>query len=190
MVKHLVSLGVFGALLSASGFAQVMSNGSFENAKVNENSWVGGIEADGWYFNAGSGIGRGDSAWGRAGHSGAQYAYLQCSGNGIGMVSQTVSGFTIGQRYRVSFWLARRNTSVKLIQAANVAVPVELLADNQVIFPFTFAAGKGEWRLYQSRTFVARTKGITFTFVGKTSWSDRATLIDDVVVTPVRLGER
>jgi hypothetical protein len=170
---------------TAAAHSQVISNGSFENAKVENGYWTGGLNADGWTFNANSGIAMGDSAWGRSAHSGAKYAYVQSRGDGIGMFCQVVQGFTIGQKYRVSFWMARRNTAVELIRAANVAVPVELLADNKVIFPMTKPKGTGEWQLYESKPFVATTKGITFTFMAETSDTDKTTLIDDVVLTPI-----
>lgn len=175
---------VLGLVVAAHG--QVISNGSFENATVQDGYWAGGLTADGWTFNANSGIAMGDSAWGRAGHSGKKYAYLQSRGDGIGMFCQVVQGLQIGQKYRVAFWMARRNTAVKLIASANVAVPIQVMADNQVIVPFTTPKGEGEWSLCVSKPFVATTNGITLTFMAQTSHTDKATLIDDVVLVPVR----
>lgn len=166
---------------------QVISNGSFENATVQDGYWVSGVNADGWTFNANSGIAMGDCAWGRAGHSGKKYAYLQSRGDGIGMFCQVIQGLQIGQKYRVAFWMARRNTAVKLIAAANVAVPIQVMADNQVIVPFTTPKGEGDWSLCESKPFVATTNGITLTFMAQTSHTDKATLIDDVVLMPVRV---
>jgi hypothetical protein len=169
---------------------QVISNGGFENASVQDGYWVGGLTADGWTFNQNSGIAMGDSAWGRSGHSGKKYAYLQSRGDGIGMFCQVVQGLQIGQKYRLAFWMARRNTAVKMIVAANVAVPIQVMADNRVIVPFTAPKGEGEWSLCESKPFIATTNGVTLTFMAQTSHSDKATLIDDVVLVPVRSAKR
>jgi hypothetical protein len=168
-------------------FGQVVSDGSFEQAKVNENSWVQGGESSGWTFNQFSGIARGNGAWGRFAHSGEQYAFLQSRGEGVGMMSQVIKGLTIGQEYRVYFWTARRNTAYPPIQAANVAIPITVLVDNATAFDFASTKGVGEWSLHTTRPFIAKTSGITLTFMAKSSEDsrDRTTLIDDVVLAPV-----
>ena len=138
-----------------------------------------------WTGEPGLGVANGNSDWGTAAEAGSQYAFLQSSYVNVyqqGSCQQTVSGFTIGQSYEVTFWMAQRTG---LFPTAGTAV--SLTANSTVIFPATLPTADGNWKQFTSTPFIATKGSYTFEFLAAVplSGTNQATLLDEVhIVEP------
>lgn len=164
--------------------ASRLQDGSFEESLV-----AGGSYSDGqgspWTFLNHSGIAAGSSFWGRAGHSGRQYAFIQSGNTGSpGAIMQPVTGLVPGHRYVVQFYFARRTGFV----GGDVPNPIYLRAGSREIMPFTAPPNDQRWHLKRSRPFTAMGSCLELEFAAGDSVSDQATLIDDVAI--IDLGRR
>ena len=103
-------------LFGTTAHAQQFGNAGYEAPVLPTNNWASPPPASPgllWQGSGKWGIANGTGSWGTGGHSGSQYGFLQSySDPSPGTMFQTVSGFTIGNRYNVNFWMARRNGNV------------------------------------------------------------------------------
>lgn len=139
-----------------------------------------------WGGSGGAGVARGLSAWGQEAFEGGQYAYIQAtrvSPASQGLLQQTLAGFVVGRRYRVEYWIARRNGS----SGPTVGAPIRLLQDSTVIAGPTTPPAGPEWVRVQSEPFAATKTSYRFRFICDMpgEGQDTATLLDDVKVVQV-----
>ncbi len=177
----LAGLGLF-----ATTFGQTFFNASFEQPDVGTGGWAPRPDGWGWGGMYNAGIANGNGSWGTGAHSGNQYAFVESDGIDFpgqqAWMEQTVSGFTIGQQYAVTFWMARRNGDV----GGNVSNPMLVLLNHQdVIFNPTYANSE-DWTQYSTSVFTAHQTSNTFTFETIQTFVDSANLFDDMaIVEPV-----
>jgi hypothetical protein len=156
---------------------------SFETLPLNPGQWKRNVEVTGipWSGEENWGVANGVSSWGTTGSNGtSQYAFIQVlpGGQSHGALIQTISGLSIGQDYRVTLWIARRNGNV----GGNVGVPITVTANGTEILGPTSPSGDGTYQQVETQTFTA-TQG-TYEFKIQTvlpqNPQDMATLVDDV----------
>jgi hypothetical protein len=155
-------------------------NGGFELPTLATNDWKANQDVVGssWTGVQTWGIGNGSGSWGQSGRNSPQYAFVQSPGN----LQQTVSGFRVGKRYRVTLWIARRNGHV----GGNTGVPVKIFANNEEVMPYTSPPGDGSWTQVFSDSFQADSSAIAFRFQVQTEVSqDQSTLFDDILIEAV-----
>lgn len=159
----------------------------FETLSLEANAWASNESVVGlpWSGNSNWGVARLSGAWGMAGHgSTQQYAFIQATKGETevtshGALKQTISGLSIGQRYRVSVWIARRNGNV----GANNGALIDILVDgNSILAAPTSPNGNTAWREVLSNSFVATKTSHEFTIQSVVPQfpEDTATLVDDV----------
>lgn len=157
-------------------------NPGFETPVLNANTWGEPPPAGfTWTGQPGFGVANGSGAWGAGAEAGAQYVFLQSSSSGdvhAGTCEQIVTGFTVGQTYHVTFFMARRNGNV----GGNVGAPVTLTANSNVIFPATSPTNDGLWTMFTSQSFTATQTSYDFIFSVPTAspGTDAGTLLDEV----------
>jgi hypothetical protein len=162
-------------------------NPGFELPAYTPGQWKQGADVIGssWTGDHAHGIANGHGAWGTAAHSGAQYAYLQASPyqSSMGSKEQTVRNLTVGNTYRVRFWIARRNGT----HGGNAGAPISLFADGVLIAGPVSPPGDGSWMEVNSSTFTAARADYHFRFKVSAAGniSDAATLLDDVQLVAV-----
>ncbi len=129
----------------------------------------------------GFGIANGSGSWGSVSHSGNQYGFLQradTAGVHQGSCQQTITGMSVGQKYQVSFWMARRNGNV----GGNSPAPVSLMANGATVFSATAPPNDTSWHAFNSSVFTATSSSYTFKF--QTSppvpGVDTSSLLDDI----------
>ncbi|HVT13900.1 MAG TPA: PQQ-binding-like beta-propeller repeat protein [Fimbriimonadaceae bacterium] len=171
---------MLAALLSLpSAYGQAFQNAGFEAPVLPQNHWIeGSIDGATWSFAGTAGMANGNGAWGYNAHSGQQYAFIQNYGNN-GTVTQTVSGFTVGKAYVVTFWMTRRGQN----NGGVGILPIEVtLNGSTVIFPYTSPPGDFSWHSYRSLPFIATSDTNTFQWSGLSNGQDRGSNIDDVSI--------
>jgi hypothetical protein len=172
-----VSLASFSTVL-----AQEFQNASFESPIVPSSvgNWIQQPTGPDviWTGTGKWGIARGASSWGSAGHTGPQYAFLQSSNDPApGTLSQTVSGFVVGNSYILDYWMARRNGNL----GANIGTDLTVTINgHEVIVDRQFSSGDGEWLPYASHPFVAHDPTLTFTFSVPPPTGDHSLLLDSL----------
>ena len=144
MMRHIATC--FALVLTAFGAnaAPVIANGSFESGTT------------GWTFSGGAYL-RAD--WG-PGFDGASWAWVGRRDAPAALISQTVSGFTVGRTYTLSFLLASENLSY-----GNDTVNVAISGASTINKDFTTATGATCcWNGWEPKTytFVADATSLTF----------------------------
>lgn len=139
-----------------------------------------------WTGTPGFGIADGSGSWGTGGEAGAQYAFLQSSNtvdNHQGSCQQTITGLKPHQKYKVTFWMARRNGDV----GGNVGTPVVVSENSSVIFPATAPTSDGSWNSYQTMAFSPGSTACTFLFSTNPPPpnTDASTLLDEIHLVEV-----
>ena len=161
-----------------------VANSGFESPALAANDWNQAL-VPGWSGRNAWGFANGSGQWGAGGHSGSQYAFVRTStgGAGAGEITQTVDGFTVGAKYKVSFWL-RKRTGGDIVFAVdpNKGTPMRVYANGALILGPTPVPGD-TWVQYTSKPFVATATNYAIKFVpqlvGFGDWTD---LIDDVEI--------
>src|SRR5579862_7902104 len=101
---------------AAAAQAQSFFNAGFETPNVGVGGWAPRPAGWGWDGQYNTGIANGNGSWGTGPHSGQQYAYFESDVIDFpgkqAYMDQSVSGFTIGQQYDITFWMATRNGNV------------------------------------------------------------------------------
>ena len=161
-------------LLAASGAAQSFVNPDFEAPALSSGAWVGTMLDSSWTGRGSCGLSNGNNTWGTAAHSGSQYAFIQGTGANIPSFSQTAKGFTIGKKYRITFWLASRKGG-----ASN---HIYVLGDDGATIFGGSPTVDGAWEQFQTLTFTATKKSLKFTFKARTFGDERAALVDDISI--------
>jgi hypothetical protein len=136
-----------------------------------------------WTTNAQSGVANGSGAWGTGAHQGSQYAFLHASSVvPHGLVQQALTGLTIGNKYEVTFYMARRNGNA----GNNSGAAVTVTANGSTIFAAA-TPGSSSWVSYSSAVFTASTTSYTFVFQSAqpTVGADTGSLLDDVHLVAV-----
>jgi len=169
-------------------------NPSFEATAVAPTTFQQpGEAASLWVGDPNWGLANGTGAWGTGGgHTGAQYAYVQGAtadswgGLSRGTIEQTVTGFTVGAKYVVTFWMATRH---RIGGGDNFGTPVTLTANGLTILGSTAPIDDFEWRKYTSDAFTATDTSYHFKWrreIPTSGHNDHASLIDDVQIELAR----
>ncbi len=148
------------------------ANPSFEQPPLGANNWQYNPDQALalWNFGARSGMANGNTAWGTGGHSGAQYAFLQSSGN-PGAVSQALTGLTVGEQYRIRFWMASRR--------GDPGTPLQVSLDGVPISPWKSPISTLYFE-FASDYFTATSTSQTVAFTAYPTGADQSSLLDDV----------
>ena len=156
---------------------------SFEMLPLTAGQWKRNIDVTGipWSGNDNWGVANAFGSWGMGGaNSTSQYAFIQAGENfgSHGALKQSISGLVIGQHYRVSLWIARRNGNV----GGNVGALVTVFANGVKIMDDTSPTTTGSYRKVTTDTFIATQS--SYEFIIETVLpqfpEDQATLVDDV----------
>lgn len=140
-----------------------------ESGKWKENDALIGTP---WTGDASHGIANGRSAWGSQAHKGEQYGYIQDPGS----LEQSVGGLKVGRKYRVRFWIARRDGD----SGANQGTPIEVYADKVKIAKVE-PTEDGVFHEIVTDNFFAQREKVRFKFKSVlVPHQDRSTLLDDV----------
>lgn len=178
------SLSIAGLMFCCAGQAQSVVNGSFElgtdpNANGGENIGLFAPDStslDGWVVSSGT-MDYIGNRW--AAGEGARS--LDLSGVTTGTIYQTVTGFTPGAAYRLSFLLAGNPEGGSSVKTARVGVGSEF-ADYS--FDTTgFSASNMGWRT-ESLDFIAAASSLSISFVGLDN-NPYGAALDDVSVAPM-----
>jgi hypothetical protein len=121
-------------------------NSSFQQPALASGSWIsrpGGSNVV-WQGDNSWGIANGVGSWGTGGVNSTQYGYIQSTDEfgGAGSIYKTIGDLTIGQTYKVSFWLARRNGNVGGNNGNTISV---YLDDDTLLFGPTKPTNDGAW---------------------------------------------
>lgn len=178
----LIAVGVIVANEN-SATAQTILNSGFESPTLSFGASVNSPTGADWTFNNKSGISR-YGALRRALDSspeGRQHAFLEWNTG----ISQTISGFTVGQTYQVQWGQAFASAS----DSGGAALAVELSSpsDTQQVLPYTLA-NNAYWDDRHSDVFVARSESYTLSFLSDDvtpALNERGALIDDIKIVPV-----
>jgi hypothetical protein len=157
--------------------APVVQNADFETPAVAMGSWAYLTDLSGvvWSGPAGAGVANGIGAWGKTGHSGSQYAFVQNTAS----MKQTISGFVPGRTYRITFWMVSRNGNA----GGDVNNPIEVaLSGVGSVFGPTGPGFGTEWRSNVTLPFTATSSSHELTFIGTNASGDKTSLIDDVSI--------
>src|SRR5579862_18956 len=102
----MAALAVLVAAASAIP-AQRFRNAGFESPRVATGSFAKRPAKFSWHGAFNCGIANGSGSWGTGAHGGRQYAYVESDGldypNKQAWMEQTVGGFHVGWRYKVTF---------------------------------------------------------------------------------------
>ena len=176
------ALALLGVAAVRPAAAQTVQNGSFETPVVSTYVYAptgaGFTFAPTIDFVAGDGIAADGSAFNNGtAPDGNQVAFVQ----DLGSFSQTITGFTVGQRYDVSFLTAARLQTQNGANDFTVSVTDGLLG--------TFDPANDAVSGYQSVTtnvFTATSSTEMLTFQGlDTLGGDRTSFVDNVQINPV-----
>jgi hypothetical protein len=175
-----VVLGGLAALVTApSGArAQTFVNAGFEAPNLNGSFQYQPTIAQygaglGWTFNTSAGIAAFNSAFGPAQPpEGNQVAFLQSGGTSTPSMSQTVSGFTVGQSYTLGFFAAQRS-GYPFEQVLGVQADAASLGQ--------FKPVNAAFQFFTTSQFTATASAITFTFNGLTTNQPDVTAFVDAV---------
>lgn len=138
-----ICLGLIVSALAATA-APALTNGSFESGTT------------GWTFSGGASVMGGSGP----GFDGASWAWVGRRDAPSALISQTVSGFTVGTTYTLSFLVASEN-----LNYGNDTVNVAIVGASTINKDFTTAAGATCcWNVWEQKTytFVADATSLTF----------------------------
>ncbi|MGV3618881.1 MAG: hypothetical protein ACO1SV_26445 [Fimbriimonas sp.] len=161
------------------------ADASFEAMPLEVFQWRMNAEVvgSGWTGDANWGLARALTPWGTFPGEGANYAFIQASNVGDvavqGSLKQTITNLKVGQNYRVSMLIARRNGETGPKVGANVT----LFANGVQILDPTGPTNTGSFRKVFSKTFVATQTTYEFkiqSLLPEVTPDDTATLVDDV----------
>jgi hypothetical protein len=158
----------------------VVQNGDFETPSVAMGYWAYLADLTGVVWSgAGAGIANGFSPWGRNGHGGSQYAFVQNTAS----MKQAISGFVPGRTYRITFWMGQRNGTIGAYEPN--PIEVTLSGVGSVFGPTAPPSGGTFWNTYVTSPFTATSSSHELTFIGSnTTTIDKTSLIDDVSIGP------
>lgn len=167
--------------------AAAFSNDGFETPNLGENEWKKNnrdvIEITDWPGENLYGLANGVTPWGQGAHTGRQYAFLQTNSGedpDRAQLTQSLTGLTVGRKYRVTFWYARRNGD----SGGNVGTPIAAYIGNtQILTPRT--PTDPNWTRVVCRDFTATATIATFRIVASAEpvgSPDSATLLDDFTI--------
>lgn len=166
-----------GILVPPSASAQTVQNGSFETPSVGT-GWQYQPPGASWDFYNNSGIVGRSPDWGSPiAPDGVQVALLQSAEGTNPEISQAISGFSVGQRYQVSFAASQRVLAPRKDQDFNV------LVDNTLIGHFQPAGGSFEDFITTPFTATSITHTLRFVGLNSAANSDATAFIDNVSVS-------
>ena len=163
--------------LASNAHAIAVVDGSFESPAYAAGGFSYHPSPPGWTFSAGAGIAHTGSPW-FAGTppDGTQAAYLQGYTAWSGTISQTLSGFSIGQSYTVQFYMAQR--------PGYQADPFNVLLGGTVLGAYAPTTTGFMQQITAAWVATATSATLTFTDPGLYG-GDRDTAIDNVTVQSV-----
>ncbi len=182
----LVAVGIH----ASTAFAQTINNGGFEAPELEWREWVVAPAGAEWTFEGSGhlnqgGIVRSSQFWPHSGFDptpdGRQHAFLA----GTTVMSQSISGLTVGQAYRLD-WLQ----TFPFHDDGGTALAVELSSpgDTQQILPYTIV-NNVDWQRSATDVFVAQSESYTLSVLSDGTLpqevAGRETLLDDVRIVPV-----
>ena len=170
-----VILGLATIALPIAAHAVTIGDASFETNQVSGGYAYNPANAA-WTFSGTSGISSngGPFYMGNA-PDGNQAAFVQSDANNTGLITQVITGLTIGQSYSFTYFDAARSSTM-----AN-AVTVSFAGANLG----TYTPGSTLFALETTSAFVAQTTSGTLSFLGGTSNPDVSTAIDQVAINAV-----
>jgi len=163
--------------LSSAGTAGQFGNPSFETPRVDYGAYIANPSTANTFWTGSNvwGIANGPGLWGKTNPAGRQFAYLSRSSS----IVQVVSGLEVGQLYRVTFKMARRDGNA----TGNVGVPVSVsLNDELEIWSPTGPSEDGLWRTCNSDVFIAKQDSYFFRWQAADATFDGTSLLDAVTL--------
>jgi hypothetical protein len=166
---------IAGALFATPAGAITIVNPSFETPIEGAGGYQYQPTGAGWTFSAGAGIGGTGSPW-FAGNppDGTQAAFMQATGDWSATISQDLTGFTIGDSYSVTFYVAKRPGSA-------FADPVQVLLGGTSLGNYLPSTTDFVQETTASLVATATDMTLTFTDQGTVS-GDIDSAIDDISI--------
>ena len=183
-IQKFFLLGAIASAITTQASAQQFVDGGFENVSIATNQWQVQPTGWGWTGQYNVGIANGNGNWGTGAYDGTQYAYVESDGLDFpgkqGWMAQTVNGFTVGQSYTVSFYMAARNGNV----GANTTNPITVLLNGTITLLPPTSDPTTAWAHYTTAAFVATSTSNTIEFLSTQTGVDSANLFDDISIQP------
>lgn len=153
----------------------VVTNASFEAPTYTSGNYAyDPTGVPGWTFSGRAGISASSSPWfAGAPPDGSQAAFIQSAPSTNGTISQTLTGFTAGQSYSVTFWIADR--------PSYSADPVTVSLGGTNLG--TFTPTTTSFVQVTTSTLIASATSMTLVFTGAASSGDINSAIDLVSVS-------